>query len=153
MEGLKKLERRKLIASFYEKHREMVKHFTFRYFSLMGLKKSTIYDVMKRVDNNIPLKREVGSGRPAVKMPKKRVKQLINAFDGRVGCSQAKQSLRFAISQSLVSRILKKNVITYYKRQSKPKVTEKQKTAKEKVIKTFEKRIWPKKWSEYCYGR
>ena len=41
----------------------------------------TIYDIIKRVDNNLTLNRMVGQGRRALEMTDKRIKQLIERMD------------------------------------------------------------------------
>ena len=41
----------------------------------------TIYDITKRVDNNLTLNRMVGQGRKALKMTDERIKQLIERVD------------------------------------------------------------------------
>ena len=124
--------KRLIVGNFYREHRNEGKLFTVRYFLRLGLKKTTIYGIIRRVENSIPLERKSGQGRKAVKMPKNKQKKLCRKFDGKKGVSQQKQALRFGITKQYVGHILKKYGINYLKRQPKPKSTNTQKVKQKK---------------------
>ena len=86
---------------------------------------STIYDIIIRVNNNLTLNRKVGQGRKALKMTDKRRKPLIERMDGENGKSQIKLANKLKITEKYISKILRQNIIQYYKRKTKPKVNEK----------------------------
>ena len=50
MQGLKEEARRIIIRKFYENHKNKGKPYTRDHFLKMGMPRSTIYDVMRRVD-------------------------------------------------------------------------------------------------------
>ena len=104
------------------------------HFLRMNMKRSTIYDIIWRVDNKISLKQVSGQGRPAVKMTKENIIDLKKRVNGKTGVSQRKLALKYDITQPYVSLLLKKKNIRYFKRQNKPKVTEDQKMRQKKRL-------------------
>ena len=145
MDQLNQEQKRLIVGQFYEKHKSKGKVFTVQHFLAMGFKNSTIYDIIQRVEIRKPLKTLVRTGRPAVKMTKKKVSALKQAFDGKTGVSQPKQALRFGISQPYVCQILKRNGIRHFKRKSKPKVTSKQKLIqRQRLIRLSKREFRPK---------
>jgi transposase len=100
----------------------------------MNASESTVRRVIRKVNNNISLNRKSGSGLKPKKMPKNKVKALCKRVDGRKGVSQIKLAKKYDITQQYVSKILIKNGINYYKRKTKPKVTENQKNVIKKRL-------------------
>ena len=68
MQSLNEHSIRILIGNFFKENMNKPKSFTVNHFLQMGMRRSTIYDIIKRVENNIPLKRLTGSGRKPFKM-------------------------------------------------------------------------------------
>ena len=79
--------KRERVYKFYMDHMEKGKSFTVNHFLAEKMARSFIYDVLSRADNNMGWKRKSGSGRIAVKMPKKKVKALKKYFDQKDGIS------------------------------------------------------------------
>ena len=121
MEGLTLEERRILIGNFYNENKDKGKSYTVHHFRRMNVPKRTIYRIIKRVEKDIPLTHRPGAGRPAIKMPKRRIKGLIKRVKGRTDVFQRKEGLRFGITQPYVTKILKEYGIRYYKRQFEAK--------------------------------
>jgi len=67
MDQLNEEQRRSVIGQFYKVNKTLGKCFTVKNFLSMNIQKSTIYDIIKRVDNDLPLKRKTGSGNKAKK--------------------------------------------------------------------------------------
>lgn len=144
MDQLNRDQRRLVIGKFYESNRDMGKRYTVDHFQRMKVPLSSIYDVIQRVENNISLQRRPGQGRVPKLMTKTKVNQLIKKVDGRKGISQIKLALNYGIDRSYISKILKKNGVNYFKRQTKPKQTEKQKQViKTRIIKLSKNQFRP----------
>ena len=80
MDGLTLKERRILIGNFHNENKDKGKPYAVHHFLHMKVPERTIYSIIKIVENDIQLKRRHGSGRPAVKMPKRRVKLSKTTF-------------------------------------------------------------------------
>lgn len=131
---MKAEDRRLLIGHFYEKNKSYGKTYTVNHFVRMGMKKNTIYQIIKRVENGITLKQRKGQGRPVVKMTQNKIKSLKRRVDGKAGISQRRLAQKYGITQSWVGVLLKRNGIRYFKRQSKPKTTDKQRIKQKRCL-------------------
>ena len=58
----KELSIRQRVGIFYMKNKQMKKSLIVNHFRFEGIPKSTIYDIINRVDNGISLDRKPGSG-------------------------------------------------------------------------------------------
>lgn len=136
MSSLKQLTeegRRVVIGEFYRINWHKGKTYTARHFLAMGVPKSTLYAVMRKCDEGIPLARKTGSGRPRVKMPSDRVHVLKKYMTEKIGRSQSRAAEKFKISQQYVSKILRqKTPLKYRLRQKVSGVTEEQKLKQKK---------------------
>ena len=56
-------QKRELVSDFYTEHCSKGKAYTVKHFLLMGMKKSTVYNIISRVEKNIEMTRKQGSGR------------------------------------------------------------------------------------------
>ena len=90
-----------------------------------GFKRSTIYNIIKRYENGLPVEHHSGGGRPPY-FNGKNLKRLKNAAADRVGVSQRSLARKFGVTKSTIDYNLKKIGLKYYKRQKAPKYTEKQ---------------------------
>ena len=63
---------RKRVYEFIEINPELSKNVIVKHFMMESIPRSTLYKILKRKENNILPDRQVGSGRKAVKMTKKR---------------------------------------------------------------------------------
>jgi hypothetical protein len=110
----------------------------------MGLKRRSIYNIISRIENNIPLKRFNGSGRKAIKMNHKKIESLINSFDGKKGVSHNRIAQKYGISQPYVCKILAWAGVKYYKRGVKPKTSPEQDIVIKKRLNRLSKtNFWP----------
>ena len=134
MDGLTAEQRRLVVGQFYNRYKSLGKRYSVLHFVKMGLKSQTIYNIIRRVENGETLKQRSGQGRPVVKMTKKRINDLKRRVDGKVGVSQRKLAQKFKVTHGWISVILKRNGIHYFKRQTKPKVTEKQLIKQKKCL-------------------
>ena len=83
-QGLK----RKCVHEFYLASRSKGKTFTYNHFRAEKVPKTTVYDIIKRAENNSGHQRVRGSGRIAKKMDKKSIRRLKTMFDHQDGVSQ-----------------------------------------------------------------
>ncbi|WP_219823707.1 hypothetical protein, partial [Enterobacter cloacae complex sp. 2DZ2F20B] len=96
-----------MIAEFYRRHMHLKKSFTVNHFFQVGISKRTTYSICRRVENGNSVERQVGSGRPARKMPQKKREALVNQSHGKLGVSLRKLGRKFKIDKKYVSNILK----------------------------------------------
>ena len=125
MGTLNKLQVRELIHDFIKRNPDRPKSFIVNHFFLMGVAKSTIYDVVKRVEEGKPME-HTGPGKAVTKMTEEKKRKVIRAVKNKVGVSQRLLARRFGCSRSLIQKVLKEADITYKRRQKAPKVTLKQ---------------------------
>ncbi|CAF4216456.1 unnamed protein product, partial [Rotaria sordida] len=102
------------------KKSDIVKHFMQE-----GFKRSTIYNIIKRYEIDLPVEDHPRSGHPT-HFDKKNLKRLQYATENRVEVSQRKLARKFDVAQSTIHYKLKKIDLKYYKRQKAPKYTKKQ---------------------------
>ena len=68
---------RKRVYAFLDLHPEADKSFIVNHYRLEKVARSTVFNILQRKKNNIGTERQSGSGRPAVKMPRTKVNQLV----------------------------------------------------------------------------
>jgi len=106
MDALKQEDRRKFAAQFWIDNRHNGRPYVVKMLKKMGMKQSTIYDVLKRVDNNISPIRRTGSGRPPKKLGPKKVAELISSTVGKIGVSFRKLAKKFKMNDKMVKEVL-----------------------------------------------
>ena len=118
---------RKRVYEFIEINPELSKNAIVKHFMMESIPISTLYNILKRKENNILPDRQVGSGRKAVKMTKKKIKQLGEKIDHQHGISQRYLAKKFNVNQSHICRTIKqKTIIRYHKKIKAPKRTPEQ---------------------------
>lgn len=118
---------RKRVYEFIEINPELSKNEIVKHFMMESIPRSTLYNILKRKDNNILPERQVGSGRKAVKMTKKKIKQLGKKIDHQHGISQRSLAKKFNVNQSYICKTIKqKTIIRYHKKIKAPKRTPEQ---------------------------
>ena len=75
------------VAQFYQNHRELGKKYTVKHFVAEGISKSTVYNVLKRIDDGETLERRPGSGRKAKKMTQSKINNVKRDLEHKVGSS------------------------------------------------------------------
>lgn len=98
----------------------------------VGWKRRSVYNTVKRLENNESMDRKPGQGKKVLGMTISREIKLCHEADHKVGLSFRKLARKYKINDKTVKKILKRNGITLNKRKDAPKISEKQ----EKVIKT-----------------
>lgn len=137
METIKENDRRKVIGDFYSNHRNSGKSFTVKHFQQMGVARSTIYNIIRRVENEETLERSAGSGRKARKMKERKRQQLEEVAIGKIGQSYRKLGRKFKISHEYVRKILKDRNVVLRKRKSAPKYSIKQLQTQKKLLRNL----------------
>ena len=102
------------------KKTEIVKHF-----EKEGIARTTIYNIINRMQNEESIKDKNKTGRPTswTAARKRKLKRLVN---NRKGVSQRGLGKKFGLDQSVISRKIAEMGISNYKREKTPKYTEKQ---------------------------
>lgn len=110
------------IYSFLGTHSksEVVRHFLSE-----NYKRSTIYQIIKRYENDIPAQSAKKTGRPPI-LNKKKLEKLGKMANEAIGTSQRKLSRKFSVSKTCIQENLSKLGLKYYKRKTVPQYTEKQ---------------------------
>lgn len=130
MEAINENTRRKIIGNFYENNKNKGKPFTVHHFMKMGISRSTIYSIIKRIDNQITLERKPGSGKMSPNKEKKIIIKLIQNTVGEVSKSYKKLGKIFQISENTVKSKLNQLNIIKKKRKIAPKSSESQKLSR-----------------------
>lgn len=118
---------RKRIYEFYLANRSSGKMFTVDHFNAEKIPKRTIYDIIKRAENDSGHERVKGSGRKAKKMNKKNIERLKDMFDDHDGVSQRQAARKLKCSPAMINYTLKtKTNIVCYKKKKIPMRTEAQ---------------------------
>lgn len=119
---------RNRMYQFAENHSDWPKKRIVQHFIDENVPKSTIYDVLRRMENKLPPERKRRVAPPTSKMGPKEVKRLQKRVDHRDGISQRALAQRFGVHQSTICRTIKrKTTIRYYKKKRTPKRTAQQK--------------------------
>ena len=99
---------RSRVYNFYSRNLSSGKIFTIKHFMEEGVLKMTVYDILKRYENNLPAIRRSGSGRTVKIFTAKKINQLKKDFDHKDGISQRQTAKKYKCSQSIVNYVLKK---------------------------------------------
>ncbi len=122
---------RKSIGIFFEENKKKGKSYTVQHFVAEKVAKSTIYDVMARVDNGINLERKIGSGQHRAILQKKKDK-IIEFSVNTVGLSYNSIGKKFKVSHCSVKDILLKAGVAKKRRIKAPKSDENQQIRQKK---------------------
>jgi len=126
MDQLKEVDRRIIVAKFYESHKELGKAYTVRHFREMGVSDSTVYNIIQRVENGQAMDRTPGFGRCRYKLTNGQVEKILTMAEEQIGSSQRVIARKFGISQRYVGKLIKKSGMKYKKREQRPSITEAQ---------------------------
>jgi hypothetical protein len=72
---------RKRVYEFYKANQDHGKKYSVDHFIAEKVAKSTIYDIIQRAESDSGYERVIGSGAPAKKMTKSKIKRLKGLFD------------------------------------------------------------------------
>ena len=138
---------RKRVYQFYQENSDKPKSFTVSHFEAENLSRSTIYGIIKRIEEDKPFERQTGSGRKPKIMTKRAISQLTKLFDHKCGISQRIASKKFKCSQSLISKTLKTKTSIKKRKQMKiPSRTESQRAKNRRLCgqlyKNYKDFIW-----------
>uniref|UniRef100_A0A914DZG6 Uncharacterized protein n=1 Tax=Acrobeloides nanus TaxID=290746 RepID=A0A914DZG6_9BILA len=93
------------VYKFYSGHQESGMQFTAKHFMDEGVSKSTIYDILKRYEDNLPAERQSGSGRIAKIFTPKKFEQLKKDFDQKDGISQRQAAKKYGCGQQMITHM------------------------------------------------
>jgi transposase len=118
MNTLNRDERRLLIGTYYLQNKDITKREIAERFIALSVPKSSVYDIMRRVDKGIPLERVKGQGRKRHKMTQKLREKFVEKIDGKIGVSTTKLAKKFKISQPYVRQLIRFYHLKKWKRKS-----------------------------------
>ena len=117
-------QRRNQIVQFVDqwKHRRADwRMMTAHHFMDQGMPKSTVYDILQRIEHTGSVANKRGSGRKAIKMDRHKIEALRRAVNHKTGVSQRQFAIRFGFDQSYISRTITRLNIMCRKRVKVPK--------------------------------
>ena len=118
---------RKRVYEFYLANRARGKKFTVDHFSAENIAKMTIYDIIKRAENESGHQRVTGSGHKATVMTKKNIEKLRIMFDHKDNISQRQAARKFGCTHPHICNTLKlKTSVRARKKIKIPKRSEQQ---------------------------
>uniref|UniRef100_A0A914D739 Transposase n=1 Tax=Acrobeloides nanus TaxID=290746 RepID=A0A914D739_9BILA len=96
------------VYNFYSKNIQSGKLYTVRHFMAEEVPKTTLYDILRRYDNNLPATRQLGSGGSNAKLTSRNLATLKRQFDNKDGFLQRQAAKRFQCGLATINRSLKK---------------------------------------------
>ena len=112
------------VYRFAETHSNWSKSAIVKHFMVENVPKTTIYDILRRMQNKIGPDRKVGSGPKPTKMTKAKVTLLKSMIDHSDGVSQRALASKFGVTQSYISELINnKTDIRYHKKVPTPRRT------------------------------
>lgn len=117
---------RSRVYKFYSENIEAGKPYTLRHFMAEGVPRTTIYDILRRFDTNLPASRKAGSGRPPTIMTRRNLATLRRLFDHKDGISQRQAAKRFQCDHRTIGRALQKLTVQARKKKRIPQRDERQ---------------------------
>jgi len=112
------------VYEFVKIHPGCSKNLVVKHFSDENVSKTTIYDILQRMEKNIGPDRKQRVTPPHCKMTQTKIKRLQKVVDHHHGISQNALAQQFEVSQSTISQTIKnKTSIRYYKKRKAPKRT------------------------------
>ena len=96
------------VYNFYSKNIQSGKLYTVRHFMAEGVPKTTLYDILRRYDNNLSPTRQPRSGGSNAKLTPRNLTTLERQFDNKDGISQRQAAKRFQCGLATINRSLKK---------------------------------------------
>jgi hypothetical protein len=98
---------KKRVYEFIELNHSMEKVQIWEHFKLENAAKATIYRHISSWQQNKPVGRKIGTGRPTKIATKANIRKISKMFNNRSGCSQNKAARKIGCSQQYISKILK----------------------------------------------
>lgn len=126
----KEVDLRKRMYELAEKNPNWLKKDFVKHFRQELVPRSTIYNILQRMENKLPPERKTHRAFSRTKMTKEDIDELITEIDHQDGISQQRLADQYGVDQSTISRTIKhKTDIKYFKKKKVPKRTEQQKQA------------------------
>jgi transposase len=133
MSSNKELSIRERVGNFYINNEHMKKSLIVNHFRFEGIPKSTIYSIIKRVDNVISLDRKSGSGRSG-RIDQKLKDKVIEDNVNEIGRSYRSIGRQRSIHHRTAKKILNEAGVVKKKRKKAPKSNENQKKRQKKCL-------------------
>lgn len=114
---------RKRVQNFLGKNANLKKCEIVNHFVKEGIARRTMYDVLKKLETEEPIRDKKRTGRPSSWTPA-RTRKLKRLANNRRGVSQTKLARKFDVSQQAIGKKLTKMGIYYRKREKTPKYSE-----------------------------
>ena len=95
------------VYEFIEMNQSMEKLQIWEHYKLENAAKATIYRHISSWQQNKPVGRKIGTGRPTKIATKANIRKISKMFNNRSGCSQKKASRKIGCTQQYISNMLK----------------------------------------------
>ena len=127
MSNNKENETRKDIGNFYIENHSRGPSFTVKHFKKEKVPQSTIYSIIRRVDNNISLERQAGLRRKREKLTTSQKRSLCRVLDTKVGVSYRWLGNKMGRHHNTIKKDISEAGYERKKQKIAPEVTPKQK--------------------------
>ena len=143
MENLSEKQRRDIIVQFYKEHSVGSKSYTVDHFIGKKMKKSTLYDILRRYVRRKTTERIKESGRIAHKLPVSKRRRVRQASNDKKGVIHRKLVAKFSVSRSYIGKVLGNQKVKYFKRQKCSDSTPEQQTRQIKCLRSMNRKLCP----------
>jgi hypothetical protein len=126
MQRLTEKERRDIVVQYKCNHPSLSNYAIYKFFLELGISKSTTFSILASYAVHGTTERQIGSGRPAVKIPPNKVHAIVSAVKCSTPLSQNVLARKHGVSQPYVCQILRSQGLKSYKKKKAPSVTDKQ---------------------------
>ena len=126
MQRLTEKERRDIIVQYKSNHPSLSNYAISKFFLELGISKSTTFSILASYAVHGTTERQIGSGRPAVKIPPNKVRAIVSAVKCSTPPSQNVLARKHGVSQAYVCQILRSQGLKSFKKKKAPSVTDKQ---------------------------
>ncbi len=101
-----------MVRQFFKKHWQRGKKHTVNHFVAMGLNEWRVYRITTRWEQSGPMDRNCGQGHKAIKMPPRKITQVIRLALHRPGISTTKLAQKFNITSPTLQNLSRRWVLS-----------------------------------------
>jgi transposase len=117
---------RKRISDFWQQHSSKGKPFTVHHFLHEGISRSTIYEVLRKVEERGDMTRMPGSGGHNKRLSNSQRGAIARWLENKKGVSLRQQAKKYGVSDWTIRNVIHERGLCCYKRQKAPQYTTEQ---------------------------
>lgn len=117
---MSELSVRENVCAFWEQHSTKGKQFTVRHFLLEGIARSTIYEVIRKIEERNSITRMPGSGGHNKKLSNSQRGAIARWISNKKGVSLRQQARKYGVSAMTIRKVIHEKGLKCYKRKKAP---------------------------------